>query len=154
VATAFVLGAVVGTGCTPRGHPDAGLQRGQCTWYAHQRAQDFGWRLSFSAPYGRHAHAWWDMVVNAERGKEPRVNSVMVLDAWPGNPHGHVAFVERVDGPDHWTVTHTNFALGRLSQRRAGVPVYRAAAERVVDGVRLADGKTVFPLRGFLYAPR
>jgi surface antigen len=153
-ATAFLVGAVVGAGCGPRGHPDAGLQRGQCTWYAHQRTQDVGWRLRFSAPHGRHARAWWDMVVNAERGDEPRAHSVMVLDSWPGNPYGHVAFVEQVQGPEHWTITHANFALGRPSSPRAGVPIYRTEVARVAGGVRLANGEAVYPLRGFLYAPR
>src|SRR2546427_9860922 len=66
------------------------LERGQCTWYALERAHDAGWDIKFDQPFGRHARAWWDKVTNAERGTEPKAGAIMVFDKWPGNPYGNV----------------------------------------------------------------
>ncbi len=85
------------------------LPKGECTWYACVRAADDGWWLRFDTDSGRHARHWTKKVTNATRSDTPTAGSVMVLDAWDGNPYGHVAYVEHVsaDGK-RWTVTHAN----------------------------------------------
>jgi surface antigen len=124
--------------------------RGECTWYVYQRTQDFGWRVKFDQAYGRHGRAWWERVVNAMKGQTPCEHSIMVIDAWPGNPYGHVAFVERVKSSDRWVISHANWRLGVEREQRVGVPVFEAGVERVSGGVRIAGLPHVFRLRGFL----
>jgi surface antigen len=127
------------------------LERGQCTWYAVERAHEAGWNIRFDHPYGRHARAWCERVVNAEQGPEPRVGAIMVIDAWPGNPYGHVAYVESVAGPNRWTISHANFHVGETTTVLQGIQIFRAECERTAEGVKLGTLKQPFRLRGFLY---
>lgn len=138
---------------SPGLHPDGGFKAGECTWYVFQRTQDFGWQLRFDKPYGRHAAKWWKKVGNAERGLAPVSHAVMVFEAWPGNPYGHVAFVERVLPDGSWEVTHANLGVSERDGERAGIPVYRARFEPCSEGARLFGTRHVFRLLGFLKQP-
>ena len=129
------------------------LERGQCTWYAFERARQAGWEIAFDLPYGRHARAWWEKVINGGRGSEPRVGSIMVLDAWPGNPYGHVGYVESVETPSAWTVSHANYAIGAPDRNLEGVSILRVRCERSSGGVQLGSHPEPLALRGFLYPP-
>lgn len=129
------------------------LQRGQCTWYAFQRAGDDGWHIVFDTNWGRHGRAWWDKVVNAERGDKPRPGAIMVLDAWPGNEYGHVAYVDSVENDNRWTISQANMSAPETCGEREGVTIYKAVIERAPGGVRFAGSVHVFRLRGFLYPP-
>jgi surface antigen len=135
----------------PRYRSHSTLPHGQCTWYALERAYDDGWLIRFDTGWGRHARNWWEKVVNADRGAKPRPGAIMVLDAWPGNRYGHVAFVESVESDGRWTISHANLPATERWQERDGVSVYRASFEPVPNGVRLAGTRHTFPLRGFLY---
>jgi len=126
------------------------LPKGQCTWYAQQRAADSGWRIRFDVDHDRHARNWWRKVVNGQRSATPAPGAVMIVDAWEGNPFGHVAYVEAVRDADHWTVTHANFAIGTAIGSREGVSVYEVDCERTSDGLRLAGSDRRFQLTGFL----
>lgn len=126
------------------------LPVGQCTWYAAERALDDGWMLAFSRPYGRHAKEWPKLVRNARLAAEPAPGSLLVLDAWPGNPYGHVAYVERVRSPVRFSISHANMAAGALVRRREGVAV-RVAEVEVKDGGLEFGGRTGrFRVIGFL----
>lgn len=127
------------------------LERGQCTWFAFERAREAGWTIEFDKPYGRHARAWWEKVTNGERGSEPRPGAIMVLDAWPGNPYGHVGYVERVESASVWHVTHANYAIGQPDGAREGVPILRVKCELSPAGVELDGSGRSLPLRGFVY---
>jgi surface antigen len=131
----------------------AGFPRGQCTWYAYLRAQESGWSIIFDKPYNRHAIRWWEKVTNAKQISNPAEGSVMVLDAWEGNPYGHVAYVEKVLNKNQWIVTHANFGLGSAIKELDGVKIYEAKCERTEGGVLLQGSKQVFKLRGFLSQP-
>lgn len=74
----------------------------------------------------------------------------MVLDAWEGNCYGHVAYVERVQDAEHWTITHANFAVGTIAGWREGIPIYRTECEKTPEGVRLIGTGQPFRLTGFL----
>ena len=136
------------------GRSHSSLQRGQCTWYAFERAADAGWHIRFDTNWGRHARSWWEKVTNADRGSDPRVGSIMVLDGWPGNEYGHVAYVEQVLDRDHWTVSHANMATSEIHGERDGVTIYRARIERAPGGVVFVGSRRVLALRGFLYPPQ
>lgn len=128
------------------------LPKGQCTWYACVRAADDGWRLRFDTDYGRHALHWGQKVTNAEKSQTPTVGSLMVLDAWEGNPYGHVAYVEQVSpNGKQWTISHANWAVGQLSHTRATVPIYKANCTATNNhGVLLEEQSQIYPLRHFL----
>jgi len=126
------------------------LQIGQCTWYAFERAHQFGWKIQFDHPYGRHARAWPDRVTNAELVQTPEVGSLMVLDAWEGNPYGHVAFVEQVADKDHWTVTHANMGVGQELLKIDGASIREAKVSRRGELVGFEDGVPTLKLIGFL----
>jgi surface antigen len=151
VAALFTIGGLL---LLLRPHPIAlrikAFAKGECTWYAFERAQDDGWRIRFDKPYGRHARAWWEKVTNTAHSSAPEAGAIMVLDKWPGNPYGHVCYVERVISADHWIISHANMHIGKPSAVRDGVPVYEADVVRAPGGIRLAGNPTVLYLRGFL----
>lgn len=65
---------------------------GQCTWYAWKRANEkLGIKIQFTQNYSRHGKNWDNYVIGFDRGTEPRVNSVGVME---GGKWGHVYFVE------------------------------------------------------------
>jgi len=132
----------------------AGLPRGQCTWYAFLRAQQAGWRVQFDKPYDRHAAKWWDKVTNAEKNAEPKDGAIMVLGGWEGNPYGHVAYIEKVLNTNEWIITHANFALGVAAATIDDIKIYRVKCQKTKDGILLEGSKQLFPLKGFLSAPR
>jgi len=53
VACAFLAVRLLSPVRTHEMHPEQ-FSRGECTWYVYQRTQDFGWRVKFDQPYGRH----------------------------------------------------------------------------------------------------
>jgi surface antigen len=76
--------------------------------------------------------------------------SILVLDAWPGNEYGHVAYVESVESDGKtFTISHANFAVGQPSGVREGVTIYQARAKIVKKGVAL-EGRAPLPFLGFL----
>jgi len=156
IAATVLVCAIGGLLLFPRPHPTEHrvkpFAKGECTWYAFERAQDDGWRIKFDRPYGRHARAWWEKVTHTAHSSEPEAGAIMVLDKWPGNPYGHVAYVERVISNDHWIISHANMHVGSPNGDREGVPVYEAEVERAPGGIRLAGNPTVLHLRGFLTA--
>lgn len=125
------------------------LPAGQCTWYAFGRAAEAGWRITFDVNHGRHARLWWKKVTNAQKSQRPTPGAVLVLDAWPGNEYGHVAYVESVESGNSFTITHANFNVGRPVGTREGIVVYRATAHVTSRGISL-DGRPPLPLVGFL----
>ena len=130
------------------------LPKGECTWYAFERANENGWRIRFAVNWGRHARNWWEKVQNAERSDAPRAGAIMVLDAWRGNPYGHVAYVERVENGGAWRITQANMSVGNPEGDLDGVPVYEATCERTPRGIRFRGSRAEFRLRGFLCPPR
>ena len=73
------------------------------------------------------AWQWWDGAAGRyERGRAPRLGSVLVLDRTPRNPSGHLAVVTRVVGTREVSVDHANWASG-LARGRI------ATDQRVVD---------------------
>lgn len=155
IATSVVC-VIAGLFLFPRPHASEhrvkAFAKGECTWYAFERAQDDGWRIKFDKPYGRHARAWWEKVTNTAHSSVPEAGSIMVLDKWPGNPYGHVAYVERVISGNRWVISHANMRVGSPLSDRDGVPIYEAEVERAPGGIRLAGNPTVLHLRGFLTA--
>lgn len=129
--------------------PAQPLPTGQCTWYAFGRAAEAGWRIRFDVNNGRHARLWWKKVTNAQKSQMPTPGAVLVLDAWPGNEYGHVAYVESVESGNSFTITHANFNVGSPVGTREGVVVYRASAHVTPKGISL-DGHPPLPLVGFL----
>ncbi len=128
----------------------ASLPVGQCTWHAFGRAAEDGWAIRFDTNSGRHARLWWNKVQNACKTQTPTPGSILVLDAWPGNEYGHVAYVESVEpGGKTFTISHANFAVGQSSGVRQGVTIFRARATLVEKGVSL-EGRAPLPLVGFL----
>ncbi|MGC4046539.1 MAG: CHAP domain-containing protein [Armatimonas sp.] len=127
-------------------HP---LPTGQCTWYAFGRAAEAGWNIRFDVNSGRHARLWWKKVTNAQKSQTPTPGAVLVLDAWPGNEYGHVAYVESVENGNSFTITHANFSVGNPVGTREGVVIYRASAHVTSDGISL-EGRPPLPLVGFL----
>ncbi len=77
----------------------------------------------------------------------------MVLDEWPGNPYGHVGYVEQVETPSVWQVTHANYAVGQPERVLDGVPILRAKCELTSEGVQLDGSGRRLRLRGFIYPP-
>ncbi|HEW97329.1 MAG: hypothetical protein DRR16_06330 [Candidatus Parabeggiatoa sp. nov. 3] len=88
----------------------------ECTRYAFGRAHEkTGQVLTFSQNYGRHGGKWYDLVNDLPRGSEPRSNSLVM---WSKPPHGHVAFVEKVDG-ENITITEANWSpAGKVNEPR------------------------------------
>jgi len=125
------------------------LPKGQCTWYAAERVQDDGWTLVFDTNAGRHAKAWPQKVQNATLAHEPVAGSILVLDAWKGNPYGHVGYVESMGNNGDFDLTHANFKRGEVCDTRDGVTVYRAHCHLSNNSVVVADG-TPLPMLGFL----
>ena len=125
--------------------------KGQCTWYAFERALDSGSKLRFSQSYGRDAKAWPRLVLNRHISRTPTRGSVMVLDGWRGNPFGHVAFVESVQGKSTWTVSHANMGAGEAFGLMDGVSVRRVTCHRMADGsIEFPGYRNHFRLIGFL----
>lgn len=126
------------------------FQTGQCTWYAFERAREFGWGIKFDLPYGRHAKDWPSRVQNGRITSMPTVGAIMVLDKWPGNPYGHVAYVESVASVHEWTVSHANMKIGENMGVLDGVQI--RVAEVVRSGSNILIDKSGLPLRlrGFL----
>ncbi len=73
-------------------NPYAGSYRGQCTWYAWGRARQISPNASVR-PSGNANE--WCVEAGLPCNTEPRANSFAI---WDDNVHGHVAYVERVDG--------------------------------------------------------
>lgn len=77
----------------------------------------------------------------------------MVLDEWLDNPYGHVGYVESVESPTVWYVTHANFALGEPAGKLEEVPFWRVRCERCPEGVVLTGMQRPLRLRGFISPP-
>lgn len=118
-----------------------GFPSGQCTWFADGTANDNGWRLQFSRNYGRDGWTWYDLVTNATKSSTPQVGSIMVFNAWSGNPYGHVAWVTGVSG-NNVTVRHANWD-GKGSVRTD-------TFVRSGNNVKVSGGTKTYPIRGYL----
>jgi surface antigen len=134
----------------PRSRSHTTLPRGQCTWYAAERAWDAGWGIKFDTNWGRHARHWPEKVVNATPSDRPRRGAIMVVDAWPGNEYGHVAYVEEVESDDRWIISHANMSAGEPCGTRDGFTVYRSLCERTSRGVSFDGRRPHLRLRTFL----
>lgn len=106
------------------------------------------------------AWQWWDAAAGRyERGRAPRLGSVLVIAGTSRLPSGHLAVVSRVVGGREVLVDHANWASGAARGRIA-------TDQRVVDVSpandwslvrvfypRIGDlGTTAFPARGFIHA--
>jgi surface antigen len=128
--------------------------QGQCTWYADGRAAEAAWRLRFSRAWGRDARVWPDLIVNGVCVGVRR-NAILVLNSrnTPGGA-GHVAWVESVQQGGRFTVTHANFASGRIVRWIAGVPIRATQFEFAGPGrVRVVGGNTTYDVRTFIARP-
>ena len=131
-----------------RGPSPNGFSYGQSTWWVDRYATSSGWSIQFSNQVVRQPWQWYGQVRNALLGPRARPNAIMVLNQWPGNPLGHVAFVRAVKG-DRWVVSHVNWLGDPLPQK--------AEFEFVPNRpgfVRVVGQSEVYPLRGFLYQKR
>ncbi len=125
--------------------------KGQCTWYAFERALDAGNRIRFKQSYGRDAKSWPTLAVTSRMTQTPTPGSIMVLDAWDGNPFGHVAYVESVQSPKAWTISHANMKVGEEFAKLSGITIRKAKCTKQPDGTMVFDGYTThFHLAGFL----
>jgi hypothetical protein len=109
-----------------------------------------GWLIRFDHPYGRHARLWPDRVLNSRLVAQPAPGEIMVLDGWPGNEYGHVAFVEAVNDAEHWTVSHANMAAGDDYRLLNGRTIRLAKIERHGDHIAFEGRTGAFKLIGFL----
>lgn len=85
----------------------------------------------------------WDYC--RDRGTTPRMNAVMVLDHFGTNDFGHVACVVQVDGA-RVLVRHANWD----TPNRVSLGVYTIVNGG--KGVTYNGGRTIYPLRGFVYS--
>lgn len=130
--------------------PAKGFEAGQCTWYVWHRAMESGWEIKFDQPYGRHAKNWPQRVTNAELVAKPERGTIVVLDAWKGNPYGHVAYVESVAANGQLTLTHANMAIGDQVRTVDEKPV-RQVRGSYTNGQLTLDGQTSsYKVLGFL----
>lgn len=130
------------------------LPKGECTWYAWERAAESGWEIKFDLPYGRHAKEWPKRVVNASLVNTPEKGDLLILDAWPGNPYGHVVYVEEVKSPQSVVVTHANMKGGNEVRKLDGVTVRRAEVSLGKGRAVFSKGAKPLPVIGFLRRPR
>ena len=147
--------AVVITAFAWSGSPN-NFPQGQCTWYVDGRAYETGWRLQFTRSTGRDARLWYDLLVYGACAAGPQPGTIMVIDGWPANPYGHVAYVESTQTGGKWTVTHANWGSGTVTRTINGYPIRQTQFEFVPGSttrVRVVNGKTSYPLRGFIIRP-
>lgn len=105
------------------------------------------------------AWQWWEAAQGRyDRGRAPRVGSVLVIARTARNPSGHLAVVSRVVSSREIRVDHANWASGAARGRIA-------TDQRIVDVSagndwtlvrvwypRINDfGTTAFPARGFVH---
>jgi surface antigen len=106
------------------------------------------------------AWSWWYAAAGRyERGSVPEPRAVMVMEATPTMPLGHVAVVESVTGAREITITQANW--GNTPQTRGrietGTPVLDVSPDNSWHAVRVwyrpaqAFGR-VNPVYGFIYA--
>ena len=131
-------------------HAKNSFNKGQCTWYAFDRAKQSGWRLRFDQSYGRNAKDWPLRVVNASLVASPAPGEIMVVDAWPGNPYGHVAYVEEVIDSDHWTVSHANMSVGDAFGVLDGFTIRTASVTRSGSSISFENKGYSLKISGFL----
>lgn len=75
----------------------------------------------------------------------------MVLDAWKGNPYGHVAYVEAVQDTNHWTISHANMNVGEDFAKLGDVPIRKVVCVSNPDHTVSFKGfRHQFHLLGFL----
>lgn len=92
----------------------------------------------------------WKVLSTSSRGATPKVGSVLVMDAIPASPVGHVAVVTAVSG-SVVTVSHSNWegdeqiSGGTFTLDGAGGAKYKTSA-----GVKWSK---IYPILGFIYRP-
>jgi surface antigen len=153
----FCALALAGCGASRMAGPSAGVARPDiaepvsCVPYVRARSgialQGDAWQ-------------WWDAAAGRyERGRTPRLGSVLVIAGTSRLPSGHLAVVSRVVGGREVLVDHANWASGAARGRIA-------TGQRVVDVSPANDwslvrvfypsigdlGTTAFPARGFIHA--
>lgn len=98
------------------GHHDPGNpflcgQYGNCTWWAYKKASP-ALRAALD-DYGSGRDAWvWHGIAeryNLPHGTEPRAGAIAVFSRCSSIPHGHVAYVERVNTNGSFNVSHMDW---------------------------------------------
>ena len=75
----------------------------------------------------------------------------MVLDGWQGNPYGHVAYVESVQGKNKWTISHANMGIGNVFAKLDGVQIRKTGCQMITKGHITFPGSVAsYKLIGFL----
>lgn len=127
-----------------------GFYSPQCTYGADMLTDAYGWRLSFSQPYGRDAYVWPSLIINGTVTTNPQANDLMVLDAWAGSSVGHVGWVWYRSGGWVWVIS-TNMKLG------TDVLIYGGATFRAAwfydlgnNSVYCWDNGKTYPLKAFI----
>ena len=101
------------------------------------------------------AWSWWGAAKGRyERGRKPRVGSVLVLKQ-RGRSQGHLAVVTRINGTREIIVDHANWLnRGRI---HLGTPVRDVSANNDWSSVRVwytpgnVLGRSTYPAYGFIY---
>ena len=102
------------------------------------------------------AWTWWNQAEGRyERGKEPKVGSVMSFKKTARNPYGHVAMVSQIVGDREVLLTHANWSYRGGIERNVRAIDVSAAGDWSQVKVWFAPtqgmGTTVFPVNGFIY---
>ncbi|MFT4148728.1 MAG: CHAP domain-containing protein [Paracoccaceae bacterium] len=99
------------------------------------------------------AKVWWDKAKGSyDRGKAPKVGSVMAFSATRKMPMGHVAVVSRVVSERKILIDHANWNRNQVSLKMAVVDVSRNndwSAVRVESQPNVLG--SVYPVNGFIY---
>ena len=119
---------------------------GQCTWYAWGRAYE---KTGIKFDVTSNAAEWFDRT-SFPKGSEPRANSIAVWGTTQGNPYGHVAFVEYVDG-DTIYFTEANVDTyrtgggydGRLKQMSFGKFKNRSGMGKLLGFIYLGQNQPI-----------
>jgi hypothetical protein len=127
---------------------------GQCVPFARQ--------ASGVAIYGD-AWTWWDQAEGRyERGRRPRVGSVVAFARQPALRLGHVAVVSRIVEKRVLMLTHANWSRrdGRRGHAEQDVTIHDVSPDndwsevKVWWGDRQGLGSTVYQVHGFIHGGR
>ncbi len=118
------------------------------------------------APYARmisgveiygNAHTWWSQAEGRyQRGREPRVGSVLAFESTRRMRLGHVATVSRVVNDREVLLTHANWSRRGGVERDVRAVDVSAAGDwsevKVWYGPNGGLGTSTYPTRGFIYS--
>lgn len=101
------------------------------------------------------AGLWWAHAVGRyDRGRQPRIGSVLVFKAFGHMRSGHVAVVSGIDGPRRILVDHANWIRGRISKAMAVVDTSANndwTSVKVLGSRLEPGGQRDNPTYGFIY---